>query len=99
MVSLFICLEKYVDHTTLLGRYLQRIGRNTLPIYLFHFFILLLVPCFIDDVSGFLRELSSNPLVEFVSFTAISMVIAEITLAVDSVLKFVPFAHKAVFAK
>lgn len=99
MVSLFVCLEKYVDHTTLLGRYLQRIGRNTLPIYLFHFFILLLVPYFIDDISAILWKLSSNPLVEFVSFTAVSIVITEITLAVDSFLKFVPFAHKAVFAK
>lgn len=99
IVSLFICLEKYVDHTTLLGRYLQRIGRNTLPIYLFHFFILLLVPCFIDDISAILNQLSVNPVIELVSFTVISVVFAEITLAVDSLLKLRPFAHKVIFAK
>lgn len=99
MVSLFVCLEKYVNQSTALGRYLQRVGRNTLPIYLFHFFILLLVPCFIDDVNGIFRMLSSNPLIELFSFTVISIIFAEITLAVDSILKVVPFAHKAVFAK
>ena len=99
MVSLFVCLEKYVDHTTLLGRYLQRIGRNTLPIYLFHFFILLLVPYFIDDISAILNQLSVNPVIELVSFTIISVVFAEITLAVDSLLKLRPFAHKVIFAK
>lgn len=99
MVSLFVCLQRFVSAETRLGRYLQRIGRNTLPIYLFHFFILLLVPQFIDDAAGILRRLSSNPFIELISFTTISVIFAEITLAVDSLLKMVPCAHKAIFAK
>lgn len=99
IISIFVCIKRYVGQTSVAGRYLQRLGRNTLPVYLFHFFILLLVPYFIDDISGLLHRLSSNPAVEFISFTSISIVFTEITLAADSLLKKLPTVHKAVFAK
>lgn len=100
MVSLFVCLEKYVSGATCLGYYLQRIGRNTLPIYLFHFFILLFSSqYFINDLRWLLGYLSTNPVVELISFTVISMVFAETTLVVDSLLKMVPRVHKVIFAK
>lgn len=99
MVSLFMCLEKYVSRATPVGRYLQRLGRNTLPIYLFHFFILLLIPYFINDLSGVLRQLSVNPVIEFISFTIISIIFAEITLAIETLLNTVPRLHRVIFAK
>lgn len=99
MVSLFMCLEKYISHATPVGRYLQRIGRNTLPIYLFHFFILLLIPYFINDLNVLLRQLSVNPFIEFISFTIISIIIAEITLAIETLLNTVPRLHRVIFAK
>lgn len=34
VVSIFMCGKKYFDSTTLAGRYLIRIGRNTLPIFI-----------------------------------------------------------------
>lgn len=100
MVSLFVCLGRYVSDATRLGRYLQRIGRNTLPIYLFHFFILLLCSeYFINDLRCLLRYLSTNPVVELISFTTISVIFTEITLVVDSLLKMMPRVHKVIFAK
>lgn len=100
MVSLFVCLGRYVSDATRLGRYLQRIGRNTLPIYLFHFFILLLCSeYFINDLRCLFRYLSTNPVVELISFTTISVIFTEITLVVDSLLKMMPRVHKVIFAK
>lgn len=98
MVSLFlICSQRFVFYVIKLNRYLQYIGRNTLPIYLFHFFILLLVSHFIEETDLLLRYLSSNMIVEFISFTAISIIIAEIALTIDRLLKKVPCVYKILF--
>lgn len=99
MISLFNCIKQSVSSATYIGQYLQRIGRNTLPIYLFHFFILLLIPHFIDNVGWLLRHLTANPVIELISFTTFSVIIAEITLVVDSLLKMSPFVYKVFFAK
>lgn len=99
VISVFVNFRVFFESDTRVGQYLRRIGRNTLPIYLFHFFILLLIIHFVDDVQGVMRSLSPNPFVELLSFTVISVIFAEICLGFESLLKLVPSAHKLVFSK
>lgn len=99
IVSLFTSLRSYVDSKTRIGRYLQRIGRNTLPIYLFHFFMILIAGYFIDEVKPILQLFSSNTAIEIITFTTISAIFAEVCLLADSILRMSPCVHKTIFAK
>lgn len=98
VVSFFILFGRHFDQTTRIGRWLQRVGRNTLPIYLFHFFILILGQAFVEHNGLKIRDYCPNALVELAYFLPISIILTEFCLFVDSMLRRVPIAHKAVFA-
>lgn len=97
VVSIFMCGKKYFDSTTQVGRYLIRIGRNTLPIYLFHFFLIVTIPFIVTDFLAYRDQLSSHWYVEFPSVLLISAFIAEICLWINRLLKTFPTVYCLTF--
>lgn len=89
-------LQSTLSPKNIIGRYLIRIGSQTLPIYLFHFFILLLVGMAIPYPES-VKELIANPIVEFVSLSIISILITELCLIADHLIKKSPKCHKLIF--
>lgn len=87
MVSLFVILRDCFNSTTIVGRYLIRVGRNTLPIYLFQFFVLIAVLNSGLDINGWMDRILENSVVELFVLTTASLMILEFTLLVDRTLR------------
>lgn len=97
VVSIFVCGKRYLDSTTAIGRYLIRIGRNTLPIYLFHFFLIILVPYLMTDFLLYKNALQLYWYIELPCVLFISALIAEICMFVDGIIKRYPRGYNVVF--
>ncbi len=97
VVSIFVCGKKYFDSTTPAGRYLIRIGRNTLPIYLFHFFLIIALPVIVTDFETYKDQLTLRWYVELPVVLLISVFIAEICMLVDRMLKAFPKVYCLTF--
>lgn len=97
VVSIFVCVRRYLDSTTAIGRYLIRVGRNTLPIYLFHFFLIALLPYLITDFVSFQKALMKNWYLELPFVLIFSTIIAEICMFVDGIIKRYPRGRNVVF--
>lgn len=97
VVSIFVCGKKYFDSTTAAGRYLIRIGRNTLPIYLFHFFMIIMLPVIVTDFVAYKDQLSLHWYIELPVVLLISAFIAEVCMLIDRVLKAFPKVYCLTF--
>lgn len=94
VLSVFTCMKHYFTVNTIVGRYLIRIGQKTLPIYLFHFFLIILIPFFLRDYKDYLMI---GTVLELPVILLWSAVIAEICLSVDKMLQWIPSCHKLIF--
>lgn len=96
---------------TAVGRHLIYLGKNTLPIYLFHYFVIFLITTYsglhlfrflpADWITGHgliwtACRSTLNALLEFAIVATVSLLIAHITLAADRLLKHSPRLHKLV---
>lgn len=98
VVSFFMLLKDYLGLQSVVGRYLVRLGRNTLPIYLFHFFILLLCAAFFSELCVTLNNIVSNPIIEILVVTILSLIIIEVVMIVDRWISQVSLLHKIIYS-
>lgn len=97
ILSIFTCCRDYLDSTTALGRYLNRIGRNTLAIYLFHFFFIILIPYLFAGYVELKEALEVNWWIELPCVLLLSALIAELCLGIDAAIKRNNTFHKLIF--
>lgn len=97
VLSLFVCMKSVFNTATAAGRYLNRIGRNTLPIYLFHFFLIILIPYCFAGYEELKVALEQHWWIELPVVMAVSVIVAEICLAADRLLKNLGPCHRLIF--
>lgn len=97
MLSVFTHFRQYLDTTTAAGRYLNRIGRNTLPIYLFHFFLIILIPYGFAGYEELKMLLEQHWWIELPVVMSVSMLIAEICLTINRLIKRSNSFHRLIF--
>ncbi len=95
-ITLFLYLRKFFCSHTALGRLLKYIGKNTLPIYLFHYFIIRMMRDL--DLPGLTGAIRAGAWAEIPIVTLISIGIVLTVLGVDALLKIKPRIHKIIFA-
>ena len=95
-ITLFLYLRRFFNGHQAVGRLLKYIGKNTLPIYLFHYFIIRLLRDL--DLPWLVGGIKSGAWAEIPIVTFISMGIVLTVLGVDALLKIKPRIHKIIFA-
>lgn len=98
VISLFTIFREFFSTKSMAGRYLIRIGKQTLPIYLFHFFILLLLSTFAADLIDPFIRLINNPVVEIAIVGLLSVMVLEVVLWFDSKLSKWTAVHKLIYS-
>lgn len=95
-VTLFFYLRRFFTGHAPIGRLLKFIGKNTLPIYLFHYFIIRMMR---DVQLPWLESwIKAGAWAEIPIVALISIAIVLTVLGVDSLLKIKPRIHKIIFA-
>ncbi|MDE6296478.1 MAG: acyltransferase, partial [Muribaculaceae bacterium] len=95
-ITLFFYLRKFFAGNGLIGRMMKFVGKNTLPIYLFHYFIIRIMKDM--DLSGLELAIRNGAWVEIPLVLAISCVIVACVLGVDALLKIKPRIHRLIFS-
>ena len=85
--------ENRVSSQTVLGRYLQFIGRRTLDVYLLHY---LFLPRHLEMVGVFFKE-NPNPVLEFFVSVFLACLVIIVCLTVSEVLRMSPFLEHRLF--
>ena len=85
--------EKYVSGETVIGRYLQFIGRRTLDVYLLHY---LFLPRHLEMVGAFFKE-NPNPVLEFFVSVFLACLVILVCLTVSEVIRLSPFLEHRLF--
>ena len=85
--------EKYVSGETVIGRYLQFIGRRTLDVYLLHY---LFLPRHLEMVGVFFKE-NPNPVLEFFVSVFLACLVILVCLTVSEVIRLSPFLEHRLF--
>jgi fucose 4-O-acetylase-like acetyltransferase len=85
--------ENRVSSQTVLGRYLQFIGRRTLDVYLLHY---LFLPRHLEMVGAFFKE-NPNPVLEFFVSVFLACLVIIVCLTVSEVLRMSPFLEHRLF--
>ncbi len=85
--------ESHVSRETVIGRYLQFIGRRTLDVYLLHYFFL---PRNIAFIGDFFVE-HPNPTLEFFVSVFLACLVILICLTVSEVIRLSPFLQHRLF--
>ena len=85
--------EKYVSSETVIGRYLQFIGRRTLDVYLLHY---LFLPRHLEMVGVFFKE-NPNPVLEFFVSVFLACLVILVCLTVSEVIRLSPFLEHRLF--
>ena len=86
-------LFDHVSRETVIGRYLQFIGRRTLDVYLLHYFFL---PRNIAFIGDFFVE-HPNPTLEFFVSVFLACLVILICLTVSEVIRLSPFLQHRLF--
>ena len=94
VLSIFTYLKHYFTRDTIVGKYLIRLGQKTLPIYLFHFFLIILIPFVLRDYKDYLQI---DTVLELPVILMLSAFVAEICLFVDRMIQRIPLCHKFMF--
>ena len=95
-ITLFLYLRRFFNGHQAIGRLLKYIGKNTLPIYLFHYFIIRLLHDL--DLPWLVGGIKAGAWAEIPIVTFRSMGIVLTVLGVDALLKIKPRIHKIIFA-
>lgn len=95
-ITLFFHLNRFFAGHMAIGRILKFIGKNTLPIYLLHYFVIRAM----KEVSlpWLATGIKAGAWAEIPIVTAISLAIIGIVLGVDALLKIKPRIHRIIFA-
>lgn len=95
-ITLFFYLRRFFTGDKLIARLLKFIGKNTLPIYLFHYFIIRIMK---DIPMPWLADaIKAGAWAEIPITTVISIGIVMAVLGVDMLLKIKPRIHRIIFA-
>ncbi|MDE6682650.1 MAG: acyltransferase [Muribaculaceae bacterium] len=95
-ITLFFYLRRFFTGNGALGRLLKFIGKNTLPIYLFHYFIIRMMKDL--QLPWLVSGIKAGAWAEIPIVALISLAIVLTVLGVDSLLKIKPRIHKIIFA-
>lgn len=95
VITIFVQIHNLIPDNKAIS-YLKTIGKLTLPIYLFHYFIIVLLQN-IPRVSESLKFASQYPIIEFMAFTMLAVIIIRCSLLIDKVLAIKPTIHKMIF--
>lgn len=98
IVSIFAVFQSFLTPSKTLGKYLLRLGKNTLPVYLFHFFVLLLLSVYAEQYIPSIKNSLINPFVEIPVVCIISMLITEVVLYFEKFLKKTSLLHKLIYS-
>lgn len=95
-ITLFLYLRRFFNGHHAIGRLLKYIGKNTLPIYLFHYFIIRMMRDL--DLPWLTAGIKAGAWAEIPIVALISIGIVLTVLGVDALLKIKPRIHKIIFA-
>ncbi len=95
-ITLFFYLRRFFSGKSFLGQIMKFVGKNTLPIYLFHYFIIRIIRDI--DLSGLESIIRLGAWAEIPIVLGISSLIILIVLGVDALLKIKPRIHRLIFA-
>lgn len=95
-ITLFFYIRRFFSGNAMLGRMMKFVGKNTLPIYLFHYFIIRILKDI--DLSGLAILISKSAWIEIALITLISVSIVALVLGVDALLKIKPRIHRLIFS-
>jgi len=84
-ITLFYLCRSFFEKKNLLSESMKFIGKNTLPIYLFHYFVIRALRDF--DLTGIARFIHGNTWIEIPLLVSASLLIVALVLGVDSLLK------------
>lgn len=77
---------------------LAMIGRNTLPVYLFHYFIVVGLAMAIPDFCKALAAATGNPLTEIPVIGGMAIAVTLSVIGIDHLIKRIPVLHRVIFA-
>ena len=95
-ITLFFHIRHLFTGNGVIGQLLKFIGKNTLPIYLFHYFIIRMMKDL--NLPVLVEGIKAGAWAEIPIVTLISLVIVLTVLGVDGLLKIKPRIHKIIFS-
>ncbi len=95
-ITLFFYMRRFFNGHAAIGRLLKFIGKNTLPIYLLHYFIIRIMKE--ADLPWLVSGIKAGAWAEIPIVGAISLAIVLAVLGVDSLLKIKPRIHRLIFS-
>lgn len=95
-ITLFFHIRSLFSGNGAVGQLLKFIGKNTLPIYLFHYFIIRMMKDL--DIPALESLIKSSAWIEIPVVLAISLIIVLTVLGVDLLLKIKPRIHRIIFS-
>lgn len=95
--GVFYYTRNYWDKNNLVSRTLRSFGGKTLPIYLFHYFIIYLIAE--TGILFILRPYVGQSWIEFPIIFLISIIIAALCVSIDNVIEKVKPLHRIMFGK
>lgn len=95
LYSIFFRTKSYWASESLFPRTLKHIGKLTLPIYLFHYFIIELYQKIIEtnNISLF----TSNPILEIIIVSILAIITISCCLAIDQLIKRIKLVYNIIF--
>ncbi len=97
VLGVFYHTKSFWSKDNMFSRLLKYLGNNTLPIYLFHYFIIYYI-----GISGsclFLAPIIGNSVIEFPVVISVTLIIALLCVGIDSFLKRIGSVHDYIFPK
>ncbi|MBD5289007.1 MAG: acyltransferase [Bacteroides sp.] len=95
-ITLFFYLRRFFTCNNAIGRLLKFIGKNTLPIYLFHYFIIRMMKDI--QLPWLVSGIKAGAWAEIPIVAIISLAIVLTVLGIDSLLKIKPRIHRIIFS-
>ena len=95
-ITLFFICRRFFEKKNPVSESLKFIGKNTLPIYLFHYFVIRAMKEF--DLSGMISLVKGNSLVEIPLLLAAALLIVATVLGIDSLLRKERHIYRFIFS-
>lgn len=96
-MGIFFQSQQFWNSDNIIARLMKKVGKNTLPIYLYHFFITAYV--YLTGVWLYFGDILGKYYIEIPIFIALSLIIAIVCIYADELLGKISILHKFIYGK
>jgi len=95
--AIFSSLRDRLQPGNIIADTLATIGRDTLPVYLFHYFIVVGLWEAMPDFGRRLAQFTGTPWLELPVIGSVALLVSICVIGIDHIAKKIPYLHKAIF--